>query len=243
VGLGQLRTADLKRMQRATRPPLNAVADLLVQPDQGPGWVDLRHQPKKKEGLDGGIPITEAIVTRQGGDVPPEWGKRGTAPRAQHVVHPEIRQAVSPPGRRDPGGSARICRGGTPGPLPCGRAHLIRGRRGYSDHVSEADPANGAASMRSSFLTPRWRKPDSNRRYRATPPTFRERLMSRLLDSPHGGKVGANENRNHEKRQRPGARGVVRRRAHGPHLLIPPPRRTGEIEEYREINLERIAAE
>jgi hypothetical protein len=33
----------------------------------------------------------------------------------------------------------------------------IRGRRGYSDHVSEADPANGAASMRSSFLTPRWR--------------------------------------------------------------------------------------
>ena len=36
--------------------------------------------------------------------------------------------------------------------LPCGRA-----RRGYSDHVSEADPANGAASMRSSFLTRRWR--------------------------------------------------------------------------------------
>jgi hypothetical protein len=33
----------------------------------------------------------------------------------------------------------------------------IRGGRGYSDHVSEADPANGAASMRSSFLTPRWR--------------------------------------------------------------------------------------
>jgi nicotinamidase-related amidase len=32
-----------------------------------------------------------------------------------------------------------------------------------SDHVSEADPANGAASMRSSFLTPRWRKADSNR--------------------------------------------------------------------------------
>ena len=29
-----------------------------------------------------------------------------------------------------------------------------------------------------------WRKPDSNRRYRATPPTFRERLMSRLSDSP-----------------------------------------------------------
>jgi hypothetical protein len=67
--------------------------------------------------------------------------------------------------------------------------------------------------------------------------------MSRLLDSPHGGKVGANENRNHEERQRPGARGAVRRRAHGPHLLIPPPRRTGEIEEYREINWERIAAE
>ena len=38
----------------------------------------------------------------------------------------------------------------------------IRGRRGYSDHVSEADPANGAASMRSSFLTPRWREMDSN---------------------------------------------------------------------------------
>jgi hypothetical protein len=34
----------------------------------------------KKRGLDGGIPITEAIVTRQGGDVPPERGKRGTAP-------------------------------------------------------------------------------------------------------------------------------------------------------------------
>jgi hypothetical protein len=28
--------------------------------------------------------------------------------------------------------------------------------------VSEADPANGAASMRSSFLTPRWREQDSN---------------------------------------------------------------------------------
>jgi hypothetical protein len=25
----------------------------------------------------------------------------------------------------DPGGSARICRGGAPGPLPCGRAHLF----------------------------------------------------------------------------------------------------------------------
>ena len=40
----------------------------------------------------------------------------------------------------------------------------IRGRLGYSDHVSEADPANGAASMRSSFLTPRWREADSNPR-------------------------------------------------------------------------------
>jgi hypothetical protein len=27
--------------------------------------------------------------------------------------------------RRDPGGSARICRGSAPGPLPCGRAHLF----------------------------------------------------------------------------------------------------------------------
>jgi hypothetical protein len=42
----------------------------------------------------------------------------------------------------------------------------IRGRRGYSDHLSEADPANGAASMRSSFLTPRWREVDSNPRSR-----------------------------------------------------------------------------
>jgi hypothetical protein len=27
--------------------------------------------------LDGGLPITEAIVTRQGGDVPPQGGKGG----------------------------------------------------------------------------------------------------------------------------------------------------------------------
>jgi hypothetical protein len=48
----------------------------------------------------------------------------------------------------------------------------IRGRRGYSDHVSEADPADGAASMRSPFLTPRWSKADSNSEShpRATPP-------------------------------------------------------------------------
>ena len=39
----------------------------------------------KNKGLDGGSPITEAIVTRMGGAVPPERGKRGTAPRAQHV--------------------------------------------------------------------------------------------------------------------------------------------------------------
>jgi hypothetical protein len=30
-------------------------------------------------------PNAEAIVTRQGGDVPPARGKRGTAPRAQRV--------------------------------------------------------------------------------------------------------------------------------------------------------------
>ena len=30
-------------------------------------------------------PLRHAIVTRQGGDVPPERGKRGTAPRAQRV--------------------------------------------------------------------------------------------------------------------------------------------------------------
>jgi hypothetical protein len=47
-------------------------------------------------------------------------------------------------------------------PLPCGRAHLFAVEGGYSDHVSEADPANGAASMRSSLLTRRWRKADSN---------------------------------------------------------------------------------
>jgi hypothetical protein len=43
-------------------------------------------------------------------------------------------------------------------PAACGRAHLFAVEGGYSDHVSEADPANGAASMRSSFLTPRWRR-------------------------------------------------------------------------------------
>jgi len=41
--------------------------------------------------------------------------------------------------------------------IPIAVPDLWAGRRGYSDHVSEADPANGAASMRSSFLTPRWR--------------------------------------------------------------------------------------
>jgi len=48
--------------------------------------------------------------------------------------------------------------------IPIAVPDLWAGRRGYSDHVSEADPANGAASMRSSFLTPRWRETDSNPR-------------------------------------------------------------------------------
>jgi hypothetical protein len=41
-----------------------------------------RNASHKKRGLDGGIQITEAIVTRQGRDVHPERRKRGTAPRA-----------------------------------------------------------------------------------------------------------------------------------------------------------------
>jgi hypothetical protein len=51
--------------------------------------------------------------------------------------------------------------------------------------------------MRSSFLTPRWREPDSNHRYRVTPPRVREGLMSPLLD-PANGKVGANVNRHED---------------------------------------------
>jgi hypothetical protein len=43
---------------------------------------------------------------------------------------------------------------GRPGALRCGAGN----RAG----LSEADPANGAASMRSSFLTPRWSEMDSN---------------------------------------------------------------------------------
>jgi acyl-CoA synthetase (NDP forming) len=39
-----------------------------------------------------------------------------------------------------------------------------------------------------SRLTPRWRKPDSNHRSRVTRPSFRRRLMSLLLDSPHAKK-------------------------------------------------------
>jgi hypothetical protein len=43
-------------------------------------------------------------------------------------------------------------------------------------------------------LTLRWRKPDSNRRYRVRRPRFEERRMSPPLDFPSG----TNENRNHE---------------------------------------------
>jgi hypothetical protein len=35
--------------------------------------------------LDDGAPITEATVTREGGDGPPERGKTGPAPCAQHI--------------------------------------------------------------------------------------------------------------------------------------------------------------
>jgi hypothetical protein len=39
-----------------------------------------------EKGLDGSRPITEAIATRQGDDVPPERGKRGTADAAQALA-------------------------------------------------------------------------------------------------------------------------------------------------------------
>jgi hypothetical protein len=39
-----------------------------------------------------------AIVTRQGGDVPPERGKRGTAPRAQRVERGPERSEGDAPG-------------------------------------------------------------------------------------------------------------------------------------------------
>jgi hypothetical protein len=60
----------------------------------------------------------------------------------------------------------------------------IRGRRGYSDHVSEADPADGAASMRSPFLTPRWSKADSNSEShpRATPPAATRFIADSALE-------------------------------------------------------------
>ena len=77
------------------------------------------------------------------------------------------RKAVSSPGRRDPGGSARICRGGAPGPLPCSRAHLFAVEGDTRITSVKPTPANGAASIRSSFLAPRWRGVDSNLRYRA----------------------------------------------------------------------------
>src|SRR5271155_5453741 len=103
------------------------------------------------------LQLTDASLTLLDHQIAAQW-RGGDMLGLFTEVHPEIRQAVSPPGRRDPGGGARICRGGAPGSLPCGRAHLFAVEGGYSDHLSEADPANGAASMRSSFLTPRWRR-------------------------------------------------------------------------------------
>src|SRR5580693_8231172 len=60
----------------------------------------------------------------------------------------------------------------------------IRGRRGYSDHVSEADPADSAASMRSPFLTPRGSKADSNSEShpRATPPAATRFIADSALE-------------------------------------------------------------
>jgi hypothetical protein len=53
-------------------------------------------------------------------------------------------------------------------------------RRVYWFLTVDCLPSNGA----SSHWTRRWRKPDSNRRYRVTRPSFRKRLNSPLLDSP-----------------------------------------------------------
>jgi hypothetical protein len=51
------------------------------------------------------------------------------------------------------------------------------GRQGHVDEITPRQPHG-------SLLTPRWRKPDSNRRYRVTQARFREGLMSPQLDSP-----------------------------------------------------------
>jgi hypothetical protein len=52
---------------------------------------------EEEKGLDGGNPITEAIATRQGGDVLPERGKRRMAPRAQRVrARPERSEGDAP---------------------------------------------------------------------------------------------------------------------------------------------------
>jgi hypothetical protein len=121
----------------------------------------------------GYLPVLYQLFSRREAHVIKLDGRAGSPPtalgllRPLHRVHPEIRQAVSPPGRRDPGGSARICRGGPPGPLPCGRAHLFAVDGDTPITSVKPTPANGAASMRSSFLTPRWRKEDSNSRSRS----------------------------------------------------------------------------
>ena len=44
---------------------------------------------KEEKGLDGGNPITEAIVTRQGGDVPPSGGKGDGSACAARRARPE----------------------------------------------------------------------------------------------------------------------------------------------------------
>jgi hypothetical protein len=50
----------------------------------------MRRYSAKRGGLDGGNPITEAIVTRQGGDVPPRVGEKGDgSARAVRRARPE----------------------------------------------------------------------------------------------------------------------------------------------------------
>jgi hypothetical protein len=53
-----------------------------------------------EKGLDGSRPITEAIATRQGGDVPPERGKRGTADAAQALARQLAATSAEPSSSR-----------------------------------------------------------------------------------------------------------------------------------------------
>jgi hypothetical protein len=59
-------------------------------------------------------------------------------------------------------------------------------------------------------MSRRWRKPDSNRRYRVTRSRFEERLMSPPLDSPAYGKLGTNFEPKPRERRVPSAGPMVR---------------------------------